>query len=142
MKSHLFNTNRARTGLQQGSNLNTVKMYNFNTSLQTPPMLGVGMDFGSSTPRTPEILNSLIAMTNPFEYSYASVNSSQASAIPSYDVSPVIACKTESFLNHQFDHNSQSNCSSSSSAESPSTTPLHLAATISSTPSLQQVRDE
>lgn len=112
-------------------------MYNFNTSLQTPPLLGVGVDFGSNTPRTPEILNSLIAMTNPFEYSYASMTSQ---AIPSsIDVSPVIACKTESFL-HQYDNNSQSNCSSSSSAESPSTTPLHLANTISSTPSLQQVR--
>jgi len=116
-------------------------MYNFNTSLSTPPLLGVGIDFGSSTPRTPEILNSLIAMTNPFEYSYASVTS-QASAIPSSnDVSPVIACKTESFL-QQFDNNSQSNCSSSSSLESPSTTPLHLAATISSTPSLQQTRSQ
>src|SRR5690349_8010766 len=115
-------------------------MYNFNTSLSTPPLLGVGMDFGSNTPRTPEILNSLIAMTNPFEYSYAS----QASSIPSSnDISPVIACKTESFLNQQFDHNSQSNCSSTSSLESPSTTPLHMASTISSTtPSLQQVRDE
>lgn len=114
-------------------------MYNFNTSLQTPPMLGVGVDFGSNTPRTPEILNSLIAMTNPFEYSYASMTS-QASAIPSSnDVSQVIACKTEQFFQQQFDNNSQSNCSSSS-LESPDATPLHMAATISSTPSLQQVR--
>lgn len=111
-------------------------MYNFNTSLSTPPLLGMGIDFGSNTPRTPEILNSLIAMTNPFEYSYATVTSQASSIPPSHDVSPVIACKTESFL-QQFD----SNCSSSSSMESPSTTPLHLAATISSTPSLQQVSD-
>jgi activating transcription factor 3 len=106
-------------------------MYNFNTSLSTPPLLGVGVDFGSNTPRTPEILNSLIAMTNPFEYSsYASVASQ---AIPSsIDVSPVI-CKTESFLTHD-------NSSSSSSVESPSETPLQMAASISSTPSLQQVR--
>lgn len=134
-------------GLHQGSNRSNAdplqsetitKMYNFNTSLSTPPMLGV--DFGSNTPRTPEILNSLIAMTNPFEYSYASMTSQ---AIPSSnDVSPVIACKTESFLHQQYDNNSQSNCSSSSSLESPNETPLHLAATISSTPSLQQVRDE
>src|SRR4051812_34327111 len=103
-------------------------MYNFNMSLSTPPLLGVGMDFGSNTPRTPEILNSLIAMTNPFEYSYASVTP-QVSSIPSSnDISPVIACKTESFLNQQFDNNSQSNCSSSSSLESPSATPLHTAA--------------
>lgn len=108
-------------------------MYSFNTSLSTPPLLGVGLDFGSNTPRTPEILNSLIAMTNPFEYSsYASVTSQ---AIPSsIDVSPVITCKTESFLHHQ------DNSSSSSSMESPSETPLQMAASISSTPSLQQVR--
>ncbi|CRK89401.1 CLUMA_CG003151, isoform A [Clunio marinus] len=118
-------------------------MYNCNMSLSTPPMLGVGVDFGTTTPRTPEILNSLIAMTNPFEYSYASALTSQSSVIPSSnDVSPVIACKTESFLNQQYDNNSQSNCSSSSSLESPSTTPLHLAATISSTPSLQQTRSQ
>lgn len=131
-------------------------MYNFNqTSLSTPPMLGVGMDFCSGTPRTPEILNSLIAMTNPFEYSYASSLASQQShAIPMsmsmsptlLDSSPVIECKMEnSYL--QFDNNSQSNCSSSSSLESPSTTPFHLSSsmlsttnTTSSTPSLQQVR--
>jgi activating transcription factor 3 len=109
-------------------------MYNFNTSLSTPPLLG--LDFGSNTPRTPEILNSLIAMTNPFEYSSYTSVTSHAPAIPSsIDVSPVIACKTESFL-HQYDNNS----SSSSSVESPSETPLHMAASISSTPSLQQVR--
>lgn len=117
-------------------------MYNFNTSLQTPPLLGVGMDFCSSTPRTPEILNSLIAMTNPFEYSYSAAITSQSSAIPmnssAIDINPVIACKTENFL-HQFDTNSQSNCSSISSLESPSTTPLHMVASISATPSLQQV---
>lgn len=113
-------------------------MYGYNNSLATPPLLGV--DFGSNTPRTPEILNSLIAMTNPFEYSYASMTS-QASAIPSFhDASPVIEYKSEGFLNQHFDNNSQSNCSSSSSLESPSETPLQMAATISSTPSLQQVR--
>lgn len=132
-------------------------MYNFNqTSLSTPPMLGVGMDFCSGTPRTPEILNSLIAMTNPFEYSYASTLASQQShVIPMSmsmspilaDSSPVIECKMEnSYL--QFDNNSQSNCSSLSSLESPSTTPYHMSSsmlsttttTTSSTPSLQQVR--
>lgn len=113
-------------------------MYGYNNSLATPPLLG--LDFGSNTPRTPEILNSLIAMTNPFEYSYASMTS-QASAIPSFhDSSPVIEYKSEGFLNQHFDNNSQSNCSSISSLESPSETPLQMATTISSTPSLQQVR--
>ncbi|CAG9809980.1 unnamed protein product [Chironomus riparius] len=130
-------------------------MYNFNTSLSTP-LLGVGVDFCSSTPRTPEILNSLIAMTNPFEYSYTSATS-QNQTIPTVsssnggslsnlfnDTSPVIACKLEnSFIQQQYDNNSQSNCSSSSSLESPSTTPLHMASTIASTtPSLQQTRSQ
>lgn len=147
VKSHLFNTKREQGCIKDSRPPEKRwKMYNFNTSLSTPPLMGVGVDFGSNTPRTPEILNSLIAMTNPFEYSYTSVASSQAPTIPSaIDASPVIDCKTENFLqqfdNSQFDNNSQSNCSSSS-LESPSTTPLHLAATISSTPSLQQVRDE
>ncbi|XP_070491177.1 activating transcription factor 3-like isoform X2 [Chironomus tepperi] len=130
-------------------------MYNFNTSLSTP-LLGVGVDFCSNTPRTPEILNSLIAMTNPFEYSYTSATS-QNQTIPTVsssnggsinnlfnDTSPVIACKLEnSFIQQQYDNNSQSNCSSSSSLESPSTTPLHMASTFASTtPSLQQTRSQ
>lgn len=128
-------------------------MYNFNqTSLSTPPLLGVGVDFCTSTPRTPEILNSLIAMTNPFEYSYSQHTSQQSQVIPMsslsmspiFDHSPVMPCKMEStdgFMLHQYDTNSQSNCSSSSSLESPGTTPLHMSSTLSSstTPSLQQV---
>lgn len=126
-------------------------MYNFNqTSLSTPPLLGVGVDFCSSTPRTPEILNSLIAMTNPFEYSYASHTSHQNQVIPTsslsmspiFDSSPGIPCKMESadsFMHH-YDTNSQS-CSSSSSLESPNTTPHHMSSSMTSTtPSLQQVR--
>lgn len=49
-------------------------MFNTNLSLTVPSLLI--MDGG--TPRTPEILNSLMAMTNPLEYSY-SVNNSQTS---------------------------------------------------------------
>lgn len=64
-------------------------MYTFNGGLSAPPLLsmdngGGGMNQllctqlssnnttnnNSNTPRTPEILNSLIAMTNPLEYSY------------------------------------------------------------------------
>jgi hypothetical protein len=130
-------------------------MSNFHqTSLSTPPLLGVGVEFCSSTPRTPEILNSLIAMTNPFEYSYASsLSASQhqsqfipmsSSVSPTFDSSPVITCKMENnFM--AYDNNSQSN-SSSSSLESPNTTPLHMSSpmlsssTSSTTPSLQQVR--
>lgn len=56
-------------------------MYTFNGGLAAPPLLSVeaggGGGGGTNTcagniPRTPEILNSLIAMTNPLEYSYPS----------------------------------------------------------------------
>ncbi|XP_053681244.1 activating transcription factor 3-like [Anopheles nili] len=49
-------------------------MFNTNLSLTVPSLMI--MDGG--TPRTPEILNSLMAMTNPLEYSYP-VNNSQTS---------------------------------------------------------------
>lgn len=45
-------------------------MYNLNVS--GPPLLGVDGAVCTQTPRTPEILNSLIAMTNPLEYSFPS----------------------------------------------------------------------
>lgn len=102
-------------------------------------------------------------MTNPFEYSYSSATSQNQQTIPTVsssssssllsggccnnqqnDLSPVIACKVEnSFMQQQYDNNSQSNCSSSSSLESPCTTPLHMASTYTSTtPSLQQTRSQ
>lgn len=39
-------------------------MYNLNVSLSAPPLLG---SVSCTTPRTPEILNSVIAMTNPMD---------------------------------------------------------------------------
>lgn len=43
-------------------------MYNLNVSLAAPQLLGVGPSTVScTTPRTPEILNSVIAMTNPMD---------------------------------------------------------------------------
>lgn len=52
-------------------------MYNSNLSLTVPPLLGI--DGGvCTTPRTPEILNSLMAMTNPLEYSYPCPATTQA----------------------------------------------------------------
>lgn len=57
-------------------------MYNLNGStMNGPPILSVvdgvssaGLTPGicTTTPRTPEILNSVIAMTNPLEYSFPS----------------------------------------------------------------------
>lgn len=51
-------------------------MYNLNVSLATPSMMMLGVDGAiGATPRTPEILNSLIAMTNPLDdYSYEADN--------------------------------------------------------------------
>lgn len=106
-------------------------MFNLNTSLSTP-LLGVDM---SQTPRTPEILNSLIAMTNPLEYSFSSASSGNSLSTFTSTITPLSTSGTgndsqvskDSFL-HQLD--TQSNCSSSS-VESPATTPT--------TPSLQQV---
>lgn len=44
-------------------------MYNLNVNLATTAAAGslLGVDTGCTTPRTPEILNSLIAMTNPLD---------------------------------------------------------------------------
>lgn len=58
------------------------KMYNLNVSLSTPSLLNVDGGNGLCTiPRTPEILNSLMAMTNPLEYSYSSSIQNQVSLI-------------------------------------------------------------
>lgn len=56
-------------------------MFNTNLTLTVPSLLV--MDGG--TPRTPEILNSLMAMTNPLEYSYP-VNNTQVSECASMAV--------------------------------------------------------
>lgn len=44
-------------------------MYNLNVNLATTAAPGnlLGVETGCTTPRTPEILNSLIAMTNPLD---------------------------------------------------------------------------
>lgn len=58
-------------------------MYNTNTSTSGPPLLSVDNgpatmgNMCGNTPRTPEILNSLMAMTNPLEYSYAGAHANQ-----------------------------------------------------------------
>lgn len=56
-------------------------MYNLNVSITGPPMLGVDSGGGGgsigaaglcsgTTPRTPEILNTVMQMANPMEYSF------------------------------------------------------------------------
>lgn len=120
-------------------------MYNFNFSsaMSNSPMLGI--DLGANTPRTPEILNSLIAMTNPFEYNTPPVNQQLSLLHDSVDLRPSDQDenKHESF---QFDNSSQSNTSSSSSSSegeasvNGNNVTFQMATSISSTPSLQQVR--
>ena len=119
-------------------------------SLTTPPMLGV--DICSQTPRTPEILNSLIAMTNPLDlYSFTPSCSQMSMNIPqstatamTLNPSPMVGGGGNSnhhlqhhkpdILIHHFDNAS---CSSTSSTiESPSATPPQTL-----TPSLQQVSE-
>lgn len=105
----------------------------------------VGIDLGATnTPRTPEILNSLIAMTNPFEY--IPTTNHLSSMHGSNDLRPLDQDenKLQSF---QFDNSSQSNVSASSSSSSSegeaamsgSNLTFQMAASISSNPSLQQV---
>ncbi|KAL0280764.1 UNVERIFIED_CONTAM: hypothetical protein PYX00_001967 [Menopon gallinae] len=42
-------------------------MYNLNINVTTNLPNFLGLDGQTNTPRTPEIVNSLVAMTNPFE---------------------------------------------------------------------------
>lgn len=103
-------------------------MFNSNLSLTVPPMLG--LDSGvCTTPRTPEILNSLMAMTNPLEYSYPALAcNNSTSAI-------TITTATTNI------HNSVSQASQDSHSNS-SGSPLDSPAGHGRTPSVQQTRSQ
>ncbi|XP_059610442.1 activating transcription factor 3 isoform X2 [Phlebotomus argentipes] len=58
-------------------------MFDLNVGLAGAPLLGVDGSGVCTTPRTPEILNSLIDITNPLEYSYSSARPSQVSNVDS-----------------------------------------------------------
>ncbi|KAK9499043.1 hypothetical protein O3M35_003558 [Rhynocoris fuscipes] len=76
-------------------------MYNMNTSLLTVPAAGAEGTSTGVTPRTPEILNSLIAMTNPFDMTrsgYPRVASSPPSDTASSSSSPPSVQATRSQL--------------------------------------------
>lgn len=143
--------------VEKQKHLNFKNMYNFNiaSAISTSPM--VGIDLGANTPRTPEILNSLIAMTNPFDkFEYSSATSQMTSlAADSNNLRPselLIHEQDENkYQTFRFDTNSQSNTSSSSSSEFESSSTINnnnnhvvssfqMASTIpSTTPSIQQV---
>uniref|UniRef100_A0A1L8DIC3 Putative activating transcription factor 3 n=1 Tax=Nyssomyia neivai TaxID=330878 RepID=A0A1L8DIC3_9DIPT len=58
-------------------------MFDLNMGLAGAPLLGIDGSGVCTTPRTPEILNSLIDITNPLEYSYSSARPSQVSNVDS-----------------------------------------------------------
>ncbi|XP_058455188.1 activating transcription factor 3 [Malaya genurostris] len=97
-------------------------MFNSNLSLTVPPLLGI--DGGvCTTPRTPEILNSLMAMTNPLEYSYPVTAAVMNGSSTTCNNNPT----------SQASHDSHSNSSDS---------PLDSPAGPGRTPSVQQTRSQ
>ncbi|XP_058825536.1 activating transcription factor 3 [Topomyia yanbarensis] len=104
-------------------------MFNSNLSLTVPPLLGI--DGGvCTTPRTPEILNSLMAMTNPLEYSYP-VAAAVATNGSSNNTTTTTTCSNNPAS--QTSHDSHSNSSDS---------PLDSPAGPCRTPSVQQTRSQ
>lgn len=102
-------------------------MFNSNLSLTVPPMLG--LDSGvCTTPRTPEILNSLMAMTNPLEYSYPALASNNSTTIA--------AAASTTTANNSVSQASQDSHSNSSGS------PLDSPAGQGRTPSVQQTRSQ
>ncbi|XP_055604976.1 activating transcription factor 3 [Uranotaenia lowii] len=114
-------------------------MFNSNLSLTVPPLLGI--DGGvCTTPRTPEILNSLMAMTNPLEYSFP-VTSNTSSSNNSIIIN-----------NNNNNNNGQSTCGGTinssvtqachDSHSNSSDSPLDSPAGHGKTPSVQQTRSQ
>lgn len=91
-------------------------MHNLNVNLASTAASAAGLNIlvdSTATPRTPEILNSLIAMTNPMDnYSFGN-NTTKTSSKPPTNLS------------------SDSNSSSSSQMESPTTNPPSVQQTCS-----------
>lgn len=107
---------------------------NSNLSLTVPPLMGIEAGV-CTTPRTPEILNSLMAMTNPLEYSYPSAATTQANTTISAGVLAGSSANTASSQQvSQASHDSHSN-----SSDSPLDSP---AAGHRKTPSVQQTRSQ
>lgn len=106
-------------------------MFNSNLSLTVPPMLG--LDSGvCTTPRTPEILNSLMAMTNPLEYSYPALAANTSNTSTSANNSATTTANNNNSVS-QASQDSHSNSSGS---------PLDSPAGQGRTPSVQQTRSQ
>lgn len=112
-------------------------MYNSNLSLTVPPLLGI--DGGvCTTPRTPEILNSLMAMTNPLEYSYPCPATTQANNTTTAASTGVLGSNPCAVAGSQ-QVSQASHDSHSNSSDSPLDSP---AAGHRKTPSVQQTRSQ
>uniref|UniRef100_U5EER6 Putative activating transcription factor 3 n=1 Tax=Corethrella appendiculata TaxID=1370023 RepID=U5EER6_9DIPT len=126
-------------------------MYNLNVSLTAPPLLGIDSGICTTTPRTPEILNSLMAMTNPLEYSFPSTpatgSPSTATILTDNSTisnlqqqSPIASSATTATSHHTTNgHLSMSHTDSHSNS---SDSPLDSPAGPPSTPSVQQTRSQ
>lgn len=120
----------------------------FNLNIPPSSLLGVEGSGGlCSKPNTPEILNSLIAMTNPLDnYNFNTNNSSMdSSSVRAFNnncntqvssLSPISKfCRyIIKYFSFRIFHQSMSHDSSSSSGS-----PLDSPATVNRTPSVQQV---
>ncbi|KAI8033884.1 hypothetical protein M5D96_013339 [Drosophila gunungcola] len=111
----------------------------FNSNIPASSLLsieGSGLLMGGHTPKTPEILNSLIAMTNPLDNfnfgSAAAAVSATLSASSSATSTPVVAVR------HFNGHPNGQSHSQDSSHSSCSGSPLESPAGTATTPSVQQ----
>ncbi|XP_017086776.1 activating transcription factor 3 [Drosophila eugracilis] len=116
----------------------------FNSNIPATSLLSIdngGILMGAHTPKTPEILNSLIAMTNPLDnFNYSSGTAAAVSAAVSASAASSASCSAASTpvvtVRHFNGHpNGQSQDSSHSSC---SGSPLDSPAGTATTPSVQQ----
>ncbi|XP_067635371.1 activating transcription factor 3 [Eurosta solidaginis] len=102
-------------------------MFNLNTPSS---LLGIDSSGLSSTPKTPEIVNSLIAMTNPMDnYNFTTLNSTTAASTPG---SLISMRNINSATNAQI-------TSQDSSHSSSSTSPVDSPSGLNTTTSVQQM---
>ncbi|KAH8366598.1 hypothetical protein KR084_005612 [Drosophila pseudotakahashii] len=119
----------------------------FNSNIPASSLLGLdqsGLLMGGHTPKTPEILNSLIAMTNPLDnFSFSSAAAAAVSAAVSASAASSASCSAASTPVVTVRHfngghpNGQSH-SQDSSHSSCSGSPLDSPAGTATTPSVQQ----
>ncbi|EDX16832.1 GD16430 [Drosophila simulans] len=115
----------------------------FNSNIPASSLLSIdsgGLLMGGHTPKTPEILNSLIAMTNPLEnFSYSSAAAAAAAvSVASSSASCSAASTPVVTVRHFNGHPNGQSHSQDSSHSSCSGSPLDSPAGTATTPSVQQ----